>query len=523
MSDYTQVQRNGLFELSDSARQELMSSKYYNEDLAPTSVSERTWTTYTISMLWVGMAISIPALALASSLIGMGVSPWLAVLNVALGNIIILIPILLNSTIGTKYGIPFPLFARLTFGIKGAQIPALLRAFTAMGWCSVQSWVGGAALAAIIGCFIEKFNDPTWTCNLPSWGGMQEASVGTFIGFILFLGIICVVAYNGLENIKWVQNIGGPILLAIMFGLLLWSAKYAAQDGYGFWEVMSQKNDEALIAKNGGMAFVFMTGLMGNIAYWATIALNIPDFSRYAKSNRSQMWGQMIGMPIPMAFCAFVGAYFAQAVKLIDGEAQFNPTAVFYYLDNKLVVFIAALGVVVATITTCCAANVVAPANGISNIKPSKISYKKGVVITCLMAFVVLQAWWIYGSGGAYFNWLNAYGTVLAPIAALLAADYWIVKKQRVDIKALFLNDGRYSYSGGFNWAAIISWFVAFIMPLVAYFGMSGGFWNFLAECNYIWSFVIAFVLYIILMKTSLAGKSFVTEEEYAAITEIEG
>ena len=173
MSTYTQVEKNGLFELTDAARAELVSSKYYNEDLAPTSVSQRTWTTYNITMLWVGMAICIPSLSLASGLIGMGVSPWLSVLNVALGNLIILIPIQLNSQIGTKYGIPFPLFARLTFGTRGAQLPAILRAITACGWTSVQAWVGGGAVAAIIGCFAKSFADATWTIGLPSWGGIQ--------------------------------------------------------------------------------------------------------------------------------------------------------------------------------------------------------------------------------------------------------------------------------------------------------------------------------------------------------------
>lgn len=523
MSTYTQVQRNGLFELSDEAKQELASSSYYNDDLAPSSVAERTWTTYTITMLWVGMSICIPSLSLASGLITMGVSPWLSVLNVALGNLIILVPIQLNSTVGTKYGIPFPLFARMTFGMKGAHLPSLLRAFTAMGWCSVQSWVGGGAFAAIIGCFAPKFLDAEWTINLPSWGGMQTVSEGTFIGFILFMLLIAWVAYNGLENIKWVQNIGGPILLAVMIGLLIWAYTYAhGAAGVGFWEVMAQPNDQALIAESGGFGYVYLTGLMGNIAFWATVALNIPDFSRYAKSNGSQFWGQMIGMPVPMAFCAFVGAYFAQATKLVDGTASFDPTTVFYYLDNKVVIFISAIGVVMATITTCCAANVVAPANGLSNVYPRKISYRGGVIITCLMAFFILQAWWIYGSGSAYFTWMNAYGTILSPVAAILVADYWIVKKQRIDIKALFVGDGRYAYSNGINWAAVISWFVAFILPLMLYFGVDNAFFTAINSINYIWSFVVGFVVYMLLMKTGLAGRSHVTEEEYAAMTKIE-
>ncbi|MDO5414366.1 MAG: cytosine permease [Bacillota bacterium] len=521
MSTYTQVEKGGLFELTDAARAELVSSKYYNEDLAPTSVSQRNWTTYSITMLWVGMSICIPSLSLSSGLIGMGVSPWLAVLNVALGNLIILIPIQLNSQIGTKYGIPFPLFARLTFGTRGAQLPAILRAITACGWTSVQAWVGGGAVAAIISLVAPKFLDATWTIGLPSWGGIQTVAMGQFIGYVIFILFIAWIAYTGMDQIKWVQDIGGPILVVVMIALLIWAAGLAKDAGYGFWEVMAQPNDSALIEASGGMWNVYMGGLMGNIAFWATMALNIPDFSRYAKSQKDQFRGQLYGMPLPMAICAFIGAYFAQATKLALGTAMFDPTGVFYYIDSKLAVIISAIGVVMATVTTCVAANVVAPANGISNINPKKISYKMGVIITIIIAFFILQAWWIYGSGGAYFTWMNAYGTILAPIAAIFIADYFVCKQKRVDVAGLFVGEGgKYWYSNGINWAAIIAWIAAFILPLLVYFGVSGAFIGFINSINYVWSFVVGFVVYVILMKTSLAGKSFVTEEEHEAFTE---
>lgn len=521
MSTYTQVEKGGLFELTDAARAELVSSKYYNEDLAPTSVSQRNWTTYSITMLWVGMSICIPSLSLASGLIGMGVSPWLSVLNVALGNLIILVPIQLNSQIGTKYGIPFPLFARLTFGTRGAQLPAILRAITACGWTSVQAWVGGGAVAAIISLVAPKFLDATWTIGLPSWGGIQTVAMGQFIGYVIFILFIAWIAYTGMDQIKWVQNIGGPILVVVMIALLLWAAGLAKDAGYGFWEVMQQPNDAALIEASGGMWNVYMGALMGNIAFWATMALNIPDFSRYAKSQKDQFRGQLYGMPLPMAVCAFIGAYFAQATKLALGTAMFDPTGVFYYIDSKLAVIISAIGVVMATVTTCVAANVVAPANGISNINPKKISYKMGVVITIIIAFFILQAWWIYGSGGAYFTWMNAYGTILAPIAGIFIADYFVCKQKRVDVAGLFVGEGgKYWYSNGINWAAIIAWVAAFILPLLMYFGASGAFFSFINSINYIFSFVVGFVVYVVLMKTSMAGKSFVTEEEHEAFTE---
>lgn len=529
MATYTQVEKNGLFELTDAARAELASSKYYNDDLAPTSVSQRTWTTYNITMLWVGMSICIPSLSLASALIGMGVSPWLSVINVALGNLIVLIPMQLNSHVGTKYGIPFPLFSRLTFGTIGAQVPALLRAIVACGWCSVQAYVGGGAVAALISIVAPKFKDADWTTNLPSWVGMQTANVGQVIGFFIFMAFILWVAYNGMENIKWVQNIGGPILIIVMIALLAWSANLAGDAGYGFGDVMHQTNDPSVIAASGGFAYIYMAGLTGNIAFWATMALNIPDFSRYAKSQKVQFAGQLIGMPLPMFFCAFIGAFFAQATKLAMGTALFDPTAVFYYVDNKFVVFISAIGVVAATITTCVAANVVAPANGFSNMSPSKISYKKGVVITCILACFVLQPWWIYGTGAAYiFGWLNNYGTILAPIAAIFIADYFVCKKMRVDVADLFKgSDGRYWYYSGWNLAAIIAWVAAWIIPILGNTvfiydpstGVGPSFIQWMAANGYLVSFAIGFVIYWILMK-GMAKNSFVTEEEHEAFTE---
>lgn len=532
MSTYTQVEKNGLFELTDAARAELVSSKYYNEDLSPSSVSQRTWTTYNITMLWVGMSICVPSLSLATGLVTQGMSPWLAVLNVALGNILILIPIQLNSNIGCKYGIPFPGFARMTFGTRGAHLPALSRAITACGWTAVQCWVGGGAVAAIIGCFAPKFSDVTWTINLPSWGGMQSAAAGTFIGYTIFIIFCGWVAYNGMDQIKWVQNIGGPVLLALMIGLFVWSIKVGSDVGYSFGDIMGQPNNPELLQASGGFTTVFLVGLMGNIAFWATMALNIPDFSRYAKSQKDQFRGQLYGMPVPMAFCAFVGALYAQSATLYNGakglvegdQGYYNPfdiISVLYNMESKVVVFIVSLGVILATVTTCVAANIVAPANGFSNISPRKISYKKGVLIAIFLAYFVLQAWWIYGSGGAFFTWLNAYGTILSPLAAILIADYFFVKKQRVEIAGLYKGpEGRYWYSGGFNIASLIAWFVAFILPLAAFFGVQGAFWSFINSINYIWAFVVAFVVYVVLMKTSMAGKSNVTEEEQEAFTE---
>jgi NCS1 family nucleobase:cation symporter-1 len=527
MSKITQHEKNGLFELSAEARAELEQSPYYNPDLAPTTVDQRTWKTSDITNLWIGMSICIPSLSLASSLVALGVSPILSVINVILGNLIVLIPIQMNSKIGTKYGIPFPIFARMTFGNKGTHLPTLSRSIIACGWTSIQSWVGGGAVAALIGIVIPLFSDQTKTVAMP---GNPSVNLGQLIGFFIFMLVVFLVAYNGLEKVKWVQDIGGPILIVVMILLLFFSVNMLHQAGYTVGQAFSEGNNMELINANGGFTFVYMAGLTANISFWATIALNIPDFSRYTESQKAQFRGQMYGMPVPMALCAFVGALFAQATKLSIGEALYDPTSVFYYVDNKLLVFICSVGVIMATITTCVAANVVAPANGFSNMAPNKISYKKGVIITVVFAIVVMQPWFIYGSGAAYiFTWLNNYGTIIAPVAAILIADYYLVKKQLVDVAGLYQPHGRYWYSNGWNWNAMIAWVVSFIIPLLGntalgYQSGSGATPNllqYLAANGYLVSFFLAMIVYVLLMKRTQGKENYgyVSQAEHDAFT----
>jgi len=509
MSKYTQIERDGLFELTDVARAELSSSKYYNEDLAPTSISQRTWTTYHISMLWVGMSVCIPSFTMASGLVGLGLSPWLAVFNVALGNIIILIPIQLNSHAGTRYGIPFPVFARMTFGSIGAHIPSLSRALVACGWCSIQSWIGGAGFVVIIGVFS------------PNFGTMTAAP---FIGFGLFLLLVLWISYSGHESIKWMEAVGGPILIVLCLALLAWATNLALSSGFSIGEVTQASGDVGIVDSNGGFLYVFLGGLTANIAFWATMALNIPDFSRYAHSQKAQFRGQLYGMPLAMAACAFIGAYFAQATKLALGESIFNPTDVLFTIDNPFIVIIAALGLIVATLTTNIAANVVAPANGFSNISPNRISYKMGVLATVIIS-VAFQPWWIFSGAGAYiFGWLGTYGSILSPIAAIFVADYYIVKKRNIDVMALFQGQGgRYWYQSGWNVRAIIAWICAFILPLMGNFKVASGtafgtVLHWIAANGYAFGFFVGLAIYIVLMKNEKT--SLLSDEEHEALTE---
>lgn len=503
MSKYTQKEIGGLYELTDAARAELSTSKYYNEDLAPTPVSARTWSTYHIAMLWVGMSVCIPSFTMASGLVVLGLSPWLAVFNVALGNIIILVPIQLNSHAGTKYGLPFPPFARLAFGSIGAHVPSLSRALTACGWNAIQCWIGGGAVVTLIASFVPAF---------------QNVPAAPFIGFGIFLFLTWWITVMGSESIKYLEAIGSPVLIVLTAMLFIWSIMLANGGGYSFSDLLAAKTDMDAITTNGGFAYIFLGGLTANIAFWATMALNIPDFSRYAKSQKNQFRGQLYGMPLMMAACAFIGAIFAQATKLVMGNAIFDPTQVLPMIDNAFIKFLVSVGVILATITTTIAANVVAPANGFSNISPKRISYKMGVTIACILS-ILYRPWWIFGGAGAYiFTWLNGYGGILAPVAAIFIADYYIVKKRNIDVMALFQGkEGRYWYQSGWNIRAIIAWVAGFILPTLGTFGHVASL-KWVSANGYVIGFAIAFVLYIVLMKSETV--SFISDDEEEAMTE---
>lgn len=341
----------GLYELTDEGEAIVKKSNYYNADLAPTKLKERTWGTYHIASLWIGMAVCIPTYTLASGLMSAGLSWWQAVINIMLGNLIVLIPMQLNSHAGTKYGVPFPVFARLSFGPRGAHLASIARAIVAAGWFGIQCWFGGAALNTVIG---------SMSAGWAAWSG------GIWVSFFIFWGISVAVAYRGPDAIKFMEAWGAPILGFLTLCLVIWAIATVKKMGGSVADIFN------LPATYGEGQFwrIFLPGLGANIAFWSTLALNIPDFSRYAKTQKQQFMGQILGLPTTMTVFAFCGVLVTGATKIIFGDLIWDPTMVIAKLGSPLAALLGAIGVVVATMTTNIAANVVAPANGISNISP---------------------------------------------------------------------------------------------------------------------------------------------------------
>jgi NCS1 family nucleobase:cation symporter-1 len=464
---------------------------YINRDMAPIPPEGRKWGTRDIAALWISMSACIPTYMLASSLIAEGMNWWQAVLTIFLGNSIVLIPMVLNAHAGTKYGIPFPVYCRASFGLRGANVPAMLRALVACGWFGIQTWIGGAAVYKILAIYA-----PGWNA-LPKLGGLgiNAAELACFLGF---WAVNMLVIYRGIDSIRVLLNIKAPLLIALGLALLAW----AYQQAHGFGPMLDQPSQfETGGPKAGRFWASFFPALTGTIGFWATLSLNIPDFSRYAYSQRDQAVGQALGLPLTMGLYSFIGVAVTSATVVIYGRAIWDPVDLLAMFRDPFVLTVAMLSLCLATLATNLAANVVGPANDFSHLWPTRISFRTGGLITGVLG-ILIQPWKLIADPSGYiFKWLVAYSSLLGAVGGILIADYFLLRRTRLDLSGLYRKSGPYWYASGFNPAALIA-LIAGIAPCVP--GFLGTvtllkvapFW--MGLYNYAWflSFGVSFALY---------------------------
>ena len=431
---------------------DVSNSPLWNKDLAPTTIRERTWSTWNIAALWIGMSVVITTYTLAGGFIEAGMNWWQAMITILLGNTIVLIPMVLNAHAGTKYGVSFPVLSRAAFGTKGANVPAMLRAIVACGWFGIQTWIGGTALDALFGFMFPAWNSLSAT--------VLDVALHTWIAFFLFWGIQVVIIMKGVEGIKYLETWSAPLLLVGGLVLLIWAASRAG----GLGHVLTES--AALQKQQNNFWQIFPGALTASVGYWATLSLNIPDFTRYARSQKSQMLGQALGLPLTMTAFAFIGVAVTSATLLIYGMAIPNPVDLMSRFDNVLIILFATAVIFIAQLTTNMAANVVSPSNDFSNLNPRLISYVTGGLITAVIG-ILMMPWKLMASMGAYiFTWLIGYSGLMGAIAGILICDYWVIRNQRLNLEGLFDPNGPYSYGNGFNWRAIIA-LTAAVAPVV--------------------------------------------------------
>lgn len=473
--------------------------RLWNHDLAPVAPEARKWGVGNFAALWVSMAACVPTYMLASSLIEQGMNWWQAVLTIFLANVIVLIPMVLNAHAGTKYGIPFPVYCRASFGVFGANIPALLRALVACGWFGIQTWIGGMAIHKIMAVFFPVLAAD----SADNWFGI---SLSQFLCFLFFWGINMWVIYKGINCIRWLLVIKAPLL--IILGLLFLAWAYQAAGGFG--PILSQPSAFSPGQPKSGQFWVFFfPALTGMIGFWATLSLNIPDFSRYARSQRDQVLGQTIGLPPTMALYSFIGVAVTSATTIIFGQTLWDPVDVLTRFKNPVVLIVAMLALCIATLATNIAANVVSPANDLANIAPRYISFRMGGYITGFIGILMMPWKLLADPNGYIFLWLVAYSALLGPIGGILIADYFVIRRTRLDLEALYRSDGEYRFTNGFSVAAIVA-LVLGILPSIPGFLVHVKIKDaslmppFLLDLyNYAWfvGFGVAFAAYLILRK----------------------
>jgi NCS1 family nucleobase:cation symporter-1 len=463
---------------SSLSNETIRDSSLYNKDLAPIPAERRTWSTYNYAALWISMSVNIPTYMLASGMIAGGMNWKQALFTVFLGNLLVLVPMLLNAHAGAQYGIPFPVFARASFGVLGANVPAVLRALVACGWFGIQTWIGGEAINAMI------------VALAPSWAHFAG---GQAVCFIFFWLLNVAVILRGIETIRFLQGVSAPLLLVMGLALLLWAGAKAG----GFGPMLATPSKFASFCE---FFRFFVPSLTGVVGFWATVSLNIPDFTRYAKSQRAQVLGQAIGLPATMTFYSFIGIAVTSATLIIFGQALWDPVAVLSRLGNPFAVILAMLALLMATLNVNVAANVVSPANDFSNLSPRRISFRLGGLITCFVG-VAMQPWKLMANYGSYiFGWLVGYSGFLGPIAGVMICDYFVVRKKILLVQDLYQRDGLYEYHRGFNWQAVISLVAG---AGVAFIGL------FVPQLrvlyNYAWfvGFFVSFVVYFVLMQSA--------------------
>ena len=420
-------------------------SALYNPDLAPVPLERRTWGTYNYASLWVAMSVCIPTYMLASGLIAGGMNWWQAVGTILLGNLIVLIPMILNAHAGTKYGIPFPVYVRASFGVRGANVPAVLRALVACGWFGIQCWIGGQAIDSMLRILLP---------------GLARTQGSVWLCFFAFWALNMLVIWRGIETIKFLEGIGAPFMLGVGLLLLWWITNKAG----GLGPVLSAPSKFRTTPE---FLHFFIPSLTGMVGFWATVALNIPDFTRYAKSQKAQMLGQALGLPAAMTLYSFIGVAVTSASAVLFGEPIWDPVVLLGRFHEPLIASIALVALLVATLNTNVAANVVSPSNDFSNLSPQLISFRTGGLITGVVG-VLMMPWKLLGDFSNYiFGWLIGYSALLGPIAGIMIADYFIVRKAELNLTDLYVRDGIYEYSNGVNYRAMAALAAGVIVALM--------------------------------------------------------
>ncbi len=463
-----------------------------NPDLDPTAREQRTWNRWNLAALWVGMSVCVPTYMLAASLIAAGMNWWQAMLAVLLGNLLVMVPMILNGHAGTRYGIPFPVFARAAFGVFGSHIPSIARALVACGWFGIQTYIGGEAMSAMIGLLWDGW------ATLGGGAMFLGLSLTSWITFLLFWLLNVYFVWRGTESIKWLETLAAPFLLLVGVALLWWATGKAGGLGTLLEQSSTLVGDQKDMSAGAFLLTVFLPGVTAMLGFWATLSLNIPDFTRYAKNQQEQVVGQFLGLPTTMLMFSFVGVAVTSATVIVYGEPIWDPVKLVARLTSEsgstTLAFVSMLTLAIATLSTNIAANIVSPAYSFSNAFPRKVSFRTGGLIAAGLG-IVLCPWLLLDM---YIGWLVTYSGLLGAVGGVLIADYWLLRGTKLNLVDLYRSNGEYRYADGFNHKALVALLAGIAVVMVGYFVPAA---SFLFQGAWFTGFVVSAGMYYGLMR----------------------
>ena len=471
----------------------LPESRLTNADIAPSGIEGRTWSMWNIASLWVAMSVCIPTYMLAASMISAGMNWWQSMLAILIGNAVVLVPMIVMAHAGTRYGIPFPVFARAAYGLTGAHIPSLLRAGVACGWFGIQTWIGGLAINVALGILWSGWPELGGAWSFMGYGASH------YVSFLMFWMVNMHFAWAGTESIKWLETISAPFLVLMGLALLAWAIVNVGGLGTLLTESNRLVGDQTERSFAQFMLTLFIPWVTAMVGYWATLSLNIPDFTRYARSQKDQMVGQAVGLLTTMPLFSFVGLVVTSATLILYGEAIWNPVDLVQRITvegGSKILGVASMGaIVVATLSTNIAANVVAPANSFSTLDPQRISFRMGGMIAGTIGILIFP-WRLLDM---YQTWLISYSGLLGAVAGVLVCDYVVIRRGMLLLRDLYTEDGAYTYRRGVNRHAVIATFVGIAVALVGTLHPSLAF---LFNGAWFSAAIVAFLVYFFLMRS---------------------
>lgn len=471
----------------------------YNEDLAPIPLEKRTWGWLNFTTVWMGMVHNIVSYEVAGSLLALGMNVWQAMTTVVVANVILIAAMWLNSIAGAKYGVPFPVLIRSAFGYNGAKIAVLVRGFVAIFWFSIQAYSGSQAVGAVLGTLIPGWNDLS-SINVLGMG------LNMAIAVILFWALHAFVISHGMEQVKYFEMWAGPLVIVLGLGLTVWALVTA----HGLGPIFSEPSKLSNV-QFWGLFGLSVTGLIGS---WSTLVLNIPDFTRFSRSQKDQIIGQAIGLPGTAILFSVMSIIITSGTVIAFGKPIWDPIILLQRFGNPIVLVVGAFALLIATLSVNVAANVVSPAYDLVSLFPKKLNFVKAGMLSIILAFLFVPWLW-YDNAGTIFNVLGAIGGGLGPVAGIMMADFYVVRKRVYKINAFYQKDGEYGYRNGWNWNAIISLVIGLI---VAFIGLVIPALQSLYAYSWFLGLIVGFITYSLLM----APKKVEPSKPYDHFAEVE-